>query len=142
MSMSRMMLPTEPVIVPMTMATQKGKPNMRLFSTPTTTNRANPMVSKIKKVFSSFHQILFENNHEYEGYGGDSEVAAVDHPEGGGIEQYIAGGTAADGGNQSYGIGAEPVETLGSGQSDAADGKGQCSYNLQYGGKGRIHTRR
>ena len=47
-------LPTEPVIVPMTIATQKGKPNMRVFSTPTTTNRANPMVSKIKKVFSSF----------------------------------------------------------------------------------------
>ena len=54
MRISRMILPTDPVMVPMTIATQNGNPNMSVFSTPTTTNRANPIVSNMKNVFSSF----------------------------------------------------------------------------------------
>lgn len=54
---------------------------MSVFSTPTTTNRANPIVSNMKNVFSSFYQVLFENNDENKSYGRYGEVAAVYHPE-------------------------------------------------------------
>lgn len=50
MQMSRIMPPATPVIVPMIIATQNGNSAMRLFSIPTTVNRASPIVSKMKNV--------------------------------------------------------------------------------------------
>ena len=52
MSISRIIPPKAPVIVPITIATQNGYPTANDFWIPTTTNRASPIESKTKNVFS------------------------------------------------------------------------------------------
>ncbi len=52
MKISRNIPPAAPVMEPMIMFTQIGKPASRLFSTPTTVKSPIPMASKMKKVLS------------------------------------------------------------------------------------------
>ena len=63
--------------------------------------------------------------------GRDDEVDAVEHPERGHREHHVAQRTAADGRREAHDVGPEPVETLGRGEPDAADGEGQRPQHLK-----------
>lgn len=82
------------------------------------------MASKIK----SSHERPAEHYHGHKGYECYQQEHRVLHPEHRRGKENVAQCAASDGGDESYDVGAEPVETLGRGQAYARYCEGYGAY--------------